>query len=185
MAEQGMEVGGYDVVIASNVLHATKEIRRTLRTVKAALKRNGMLIMNELSGSSVYAHLTFGLLEGWWCYQDEAIREPGTPGLSAGSWRRVLQEEGYRAIGFAAPGAHEYGQQVIVAHSDGVIRQPFGEPLRVPLQPPIHSSMPVVASARYARRAPIAARLESAGSVSDSALAEQVRITIRAAMGDV
>ena len=79
---QGLDVGGYDVVIAANVLHATKNIRRTLHHVKAALKRGGLLLLNELSMRSLYSHLTFGLLKGWWLYEDEALRLQGSPGLS-------------------------------------------------------------------------------------------------------
>ncbi|WP_250625011.1 class I SAM-dependent methyltransferase [Bacillus subtilis] len=33
--------GGYDAVIAANVLHATKNIRQTLRNAKAVLKKTG------------------------------------------------------------------------------------------------------------------------------------------------
>ena len=48
--------GGYDVVIAANVLHATRRIRETVRHAKAALRKNGLLVLNELSvvGSFIY-----------------------------------------------------------------------------------------------------------------------------------
>jgi Methyltransferase domain. len=36
--EQDIETGCYDAAIATNVLHATKSIRETLRNVKAVLK---------------------------------------------------------------------------------------------------------------------------------------------------
>ncbi len=38
VVEQGL-IRGYDVVIASNVLHATPVLRETLRNTKALLKR--------------------------------------------------------------------------------------------------------------------------------------------------
>ena len=41
IAGQGIDAGSYDLVIATNVLHATRNIRRTLRNVKAALRTNG------------------------------------------------------------------------------------------------------------------------------------------------
>ncbi|MGH8258916.1 MAG: beta-ketoacyl synthase N-terminal-like domain-containing protein, partial [Steroidobacteraceae bacterium] len=124
LAEQSIAVGGYDLVIAANVLHATRNIRATLRNAKAVLKGNGVLLLNELCGRSVFAHLTFGLLEGWWLYEDAGLRLEGTPGLSAEAWQRVLQGEGFRAVSFPAQAAHGYGQQIIVAQSDGLIRQP-------------------------------------------------------------
>jgi polyketide synthase PksM len=121
--EQSIEVGGYDIVIATNVLHATKDIRQTLRNAKAAMKRNGVLLVNEIVGKNMLMHLTFGLLPGWWRFEDEALRLPGSPGLSAQQWQRVLQQEGFGRVSFAVSG-DSLTQQVIVAESDGEIRLP-------------------------------------------------------------
>ncbi|KTT63179.1 hypothetical protein NS383_20995, partial [Pseudomonas oryzihabitans] len=120
LAAQGLELGSYDLVIAANVLHATANIRQVLRHVKSALKGDGWLLLNELSQASLFSHLTFGLLEGWWRYQDEALRMPGTPGLSSDSWRRVLEGEGYQAVSFPCQAFHALGQQLVMARSDGV-----------------------------------------------------------------
>ncbi len=114
--------GTYDLVLAANVLHATQDIRRTIRHAKAALKRHGQLILDEIAGPSIFAHLTFGLLPGWWRFEDSALRIPGSPGLYPETWQRVLREEGFETIAFPAREAHRFGQQVIVAGSDGVIR---------------------------------------------------------------
>ncbi|WP_313917340.1 SDR family NAD(P)-dependent oxidoreductase, partial [Tahibacter sp.] len=120
---QQIEVGAYDVLIATNVLHATRNIRRTLRNAKAALKANGVLVLNEITSHSLFAHLSFGLLQGWWRYEDEALRIAGSPMLAAQSWLRILTEEGFSPI--VMPGGENaaLGQQVIIAVSDGLIRQ--------------------------------------------------------------
>jgi NADPH:quinone reductase-like Zn-dependent oxidoreductase/3-oxoacyl-(acyl-carrier-protein) synthase/acyl carrier protein len=122
-AAQGIEPGSYDVVIAANVLHATGDIRRTLRHAKAALRRNGVLLLNEMSRNSMFSHLTFGLLEGWWLYQDDHLRIPGCPALAPDRWRDVLGDEGFRTASFPAEAAHILGHQIVLAESDGVIRQ--------------------------------------------------------------
>ncbi|WP_187413120.1 SDR family NAD(P)-dependent oxidoreductase, partial [Streptomyces sp. WAC01526] len=124
LAGQEVAPGEYDIVIATNVLHATRNIRRTLRNAKAAARPNALLLLNELSDNILFSHLTFGLLDGWWLYDDPAPRIPGSPGLAPESWRRVLGEAGFRAAFVAAEGADDLGQQVIVAESDGAIRQP-------------------------------------------------------------
>jgi len=129
LAGQQIEVGSYDLVIAANVLHATKNIRTSLRNAKAVLKGNGLLLLNEIAEKSLLSHVTFGLLEGWWLYEDKAVRIPGCPGLACETWRSVLQQEGFRSVFFPAQQAHALGQQIIVAESDGVIRQPRGLPL--------------------------------------------------------
>ncbi|WP_220025472.1 SDR family NAD(P)-dependent oxidoreductase [Paenibacillus sp. S02] len=118
---QDIDTGGYDIVIATNVLHATRNIRQTLRNVKAALRENGLILINEISGNSLLNHLSFGLLEGWWLYNDPELRIPGSPGLYPESWRKVLEMEGFRSVFFPAQEAHDIGQQIIVAESDGLI----------------------------------------------------------------
>src|SRR5699024_698104 len=67
-------------------------------------------------------HLTFGLTDGWWLYDDEEMRIPGCPGLSSDTWENVLKEKGFRSILFPAEASHKLGQQIIVAESDGIIR---------------------------------------------------------------
>ncbi|HET8888130.1 MAG TPA: type I polyketide synthase, partial [Candidatus Angelobacter sp.] len=123
LESQGMEPGAYDLAVATNVLHATKNIRKTLRNAKGLLKHNGVLLLNEILGHSLFTHLTFGLLEGWWLYGDSAVRIPGTPTLAPETWQRVLEGEGFHGVHFPAFALHAQGQQIIVAHSDGMIRQ--------------------------------------------------------------
>ena len=123
LVEQGIEVGSYDIVLATNVLHATKNIRKTIRNTKGLLKRNGILLLNEISTESIYAHLTFGLLEGWWLAEDRDLRIQGSPGIKPDTWKRVLEEEGFYEVIFPVEEVHELGQQIIVGVSDGVIRQ--------------------------------------------------------------
>src|SRR5579859_567502 len=123
LAEQGIELGSYDVVIATNVLHATSDIRRAIRNTKAALRMHGLLLLNEITGTSLFTHLTFGLLPGWWAYEDPELRVPGCPALSAENWEAVLSSEGFGAICHPTREVREAVQQVIVAESDGMVRQ--------------------------------------------------------------
>ncbi|PSL48184.1 acyl transferase domain-containing protein [Chitinophaga niastensis] len=123
VAQQGFLPGSYDLVIAANVLHATKNIVETLRNAKTLLAKNGLLLLNEVSDKSLFAHLTFGLLKGWWLYEDPALRIPGCPGLYPETWKTVLTQEGMKNIWYPASSAHICGQQVVVAESDGVISQ--------------------------------------------------------------
>lgn len=120
--QQGFEPGSYDLVMAANVLHASRDIRNTLVHVKAALKRGGWLVLNELTRVTVQATLTYGLFDGWWCQDDSARRLPGSPLLDAPGWQRLLAELGYRDL-LALPAAHQTGlnfQHVLVAASDGL-----------------------------------------------------------------
>lgn len=128
LASQSIATNQYDFVIAANVLHATPDIRETVRNAKAALKNRGILLLNEISTWSLFTHLTFGLLEGWWLHEDIEIRLPGSPGLAPEKWQMILAGEGFESIVFPAEKAHEFGQQIIAAASNGWVRQRIRKP---------------------------------------------------------
>jgi polyketide synthase PksM len=120
--QQAIQENSYDLVMAANALHATRDIRRTLRNSKALMKHDGLLVLNEITGKSVFTHLTFGLLEGWWLYEDAALRIPGCPAVRPDVWQSVLQEEGYSSVFFPAEQSHHLGLQIIAAARDSSIQ---------------------------------------------------------------
>jgi polyketide synthase PksN len=123
LCSQAIAADHYDFAIAANVLHATPNIRETVRNVKAALRNQGVLLLNEISTWSLFSHLTFGLLEGWWLHEDNAVRLAGSPALAPEKWRMILANEGFKSICFPAEKAHKFGQQIVVAASNGWVRQ--------------------------------------------------------------
>ncbi|KAL2008035.1 hypothetical protein VTN00DRAFT_8017 [Thermoascus crustaceus] len=85
--KQGYEGQKYDVVLASSVLHATRNIDNTLTNVRKLLKPGGKLIMMEVT-HTVRLDLIFGTLPGWWM-SEEPWREWG-PTLTEEQWRSAL-----------------------------------------------------------------------------------------------
>lgn len=63
---QGFVEASYDLVIASNVLHATKHIEESIGHVRKLLKPGGRLAMIEMVRSESFTNLIFGTLPGWW-----------------------------------------------------------------------------------------------------------------------
>ncbi|WGF87499.1 SDR family NAD(P)-dependent oxidoreductase [Marinivivus vitaminiproducens] len=94
-AEQGFALGAYDVVLGTNVLHATADIGRSVTHVNALLRRGGLFFLNELTRSGAFATMTFGLLDGWWAYRDDGRRLPDSPIVSPDGWRSALGEAGF------------------------------------------------------------------------------------------
>ena len=141
---QSIEGNRYDAVIATNVLHATSDMRETVRNAKALLKRGGMLLVNELSAWSWHTHFTFGLLDGWWLYEDETLRLPGSPCLSPAQWQSLLKAERFLDIRFPAHADHGLGQLTLAARSDGVVRQRLVQPA-APAKAPLRRVAPVAA----------------------------------------
>jgi len=65
--DQDFQAGSYDVVVASDVLHATAEIQRTMVNVRSLLKPGGKLVLIEETGSKqLLRWLPFATLPGWW-----------------------------------------------------------------------------------------------------------------------
>ncbi|MFH0891595.1 MAG: amino acid adenylation domain-containing protein, partial [Candidatus Falkowbacteria bacterium] len=111
--QQDFLIGEYDIVLAANVLHATKNIRNTLLRVKKLLKTNGLLVLNENTKRSDFATLTFGLTAGWWLYEDGIYRIKHSPLLNLDQWGVFLENSGFNNIVLL-------GDNIIVASSDGM-----------------------------------------------------------------
>ncbi|KAL3476509.1 hypothetical protein BJX99DRAFT_258441 [Aspergillus californicus] len=62
--------GQYDVVVSSNCIHATRDLRASCRALHGLLRPKGMLCLLELTRDLPWLDLTFGLLEGWWRFED-------------------------------------------------------------------------------------------------------------------
>jgi len=66
-ADQGFQAGSYDVIVASDVLHATAIMRRTMANVRSLLKPGGKLVLVEETGCAKRLRfLPFATLPGWW-----------------------------------------------------------------------------------------------------------------------
>ncbi|MEV5508421.1 type I polyketide synthase [Streptomyces orinoci] len=94
--EQGVETGAWDVVVAYNVLHATPDLRPTLRHVHRLLAPGGALFLLEASREPRFAVATAGLFEGWWFFED-GLREH-TPLVAPEVWRGLLTETGFANV---------------------------------------------------------------------------------------
>lgn len=122
-AEQGFAVGNADLVIASHVIHATRRIDASLGHVKDLLKKNGLLVLNETTIPQAFLTVTFGLMDGWWRFEDAEQRIVGSPLLDRARWGRALERRGFTGVRYAGEGgpAAESSQTVIVASSDGAL----------------------------------------------------------------
>ncbi|KAK2800138.1 Type I Iterative PKS [Emmonsiellopsis sp. PD_5] len=98
--QQGFVPENYDVIIASNVLHATPNIAETLDHVRTLLKPNGKLLFIEGIVQRPAA-LPFALLPGWWLSEDEFRDDEEGPLLSENMWKRVLCSRGFSGVDFA------------------------------------------------------------------------------------
>nr|ALP31891.1 polyketide synthase 9 [Diaporthe helianthi] len=86
----------YDLVIASNVLHATPDLNKTLRHVRSLLKPNGRLLLQELACESKWMNLIMGFLPGWWLgAPDGRVQEPY---IGRQAWDKRLQQASFKPL---------------------------------------------------------------------------------------
>ena len=122
-AAQGFETHGYDLVVAANVLHATRDLGETLEHCRALLAPSGTLVALEGLRRQGWLDLTRGLLDGWWRFSDAYRTDGALVGETV--WRRVLAEAGYGEVAVLSPGA-EAPQGVIVARGPAKVVEPPG-----------------------------------------------------------
>ncbi|KAL5050934.1 hypothetical protein BDW71DRAFT_215073 [Aspergillus fruticulosus] len=91
--EQGFVPHTFDLVIASNVLHATPILRETLQRVHQLLVPNGWLLLHELHTDLKVTNFLMGTLPGWWLGAEDG--RPDAPYVSPERWDQEL-----RAVGF-------------------------------------------------------------------------------------
>ncbi|MFE5518632.1 amino acid adenylation domain-containing protein [Streptomyces virginiae] len=98
-AGQGFATGHYDLVVASNVLHATRDLTLVLRHVSELLAPGGRLLLVEITVPAAVYTLTFGLTDGWWRYVDTQYRLPHGPLLDGARWQALLEAGGWTLAG--------------------------------------------------------------------------------------
>ncbi len=69
-AQQGFDLNTFDIIIASDVIHATRNLGVSLGNAQKLLASEGVLMMLEVTNSPVYLDFIFGMTEGWWLFED-------------------------------------------------------------------------------------------------------------------
>lgn len=62
--------GLFDVVVATNCIHATRDTVSTARNMASLLRPDGIFCMVEFTRGLYWFDLVYGLLDGWWAFDD-------------------------------------------------------------------------------------------------------------------
>ena len=119
-APQGYPEGQFDVVAATNVLHATRDLRATIRRVKSLLAPGGILILCEATTHFGWFDVSTGLIEGWQLFEDGLRNDH--PLLPPETWKAALLEGGFETVSVYPPAgspAEALAQRVVVAKASG------------------------------------------------------------------
>ncbi|GAA2597831.1 hypothetical protein GCM10010399_30630 [Dactylosporangium fulvum] len=88
--------GGFDVVLAFNVLHIPADPYECVRHVQGLLAPGGRLCALETVRMPWASELCVGLLPQWWAFADDLRRH--SPIMSADQWRALLASTGFEEV---------------------------------------------------------------------------------------
>ncbi len=111
--EQGFAPASFDIVIASNVLHATRDLGETMDHVRELLAPRGMFVGIEINDTPRWVDLVFGLTAGWWRFADD-IRSDHA-GIRADEWKQLFAARGFEEAHALTLSASLAGQAVLIA----------------------------------------------------------------------
>ena len=95
--DQGFDLNSFDLIIASDVIHATRDLSISLGNAQKLLASEGILTMLEVTNSPVYLDFIFGMTEGWWLFEDFRTDHAT---MSPEMWKKVLGDNGYSDIAY-------------------------------------------------------------------------------------
>ena len=110
------ELKGQHIVLASNAIHATRNLVVSGSNVHQALRPDGFLMMLEMTEVVPFIDLVFGLLEGWWLFDDGRNHAV----VPAEHWERELHAAGFGHVDWTDGELVENSlQKVIMALASG------------------------------------------------------------------
>ena len=125
---QGFDWHGYDLLIASNVLHATRDLQETLTHCRRLLAPSGQLLALENLRAQGWLDLTFGQLDGWWRFADSYRPHHAVAGPAV--WRQALGDTGFDEVEVLGVDESESAgmpdRGVIVARGPAEVDEPQG-----------------------------------------------------------
>lgn len=60
----------YHIIIAANCVHATRNVTRSLANTRQMLRNDGFICLVEFTKEIFWFDLVYGLLKGWWLFED-------------------------------------------------------------------------------------------------------------------
>ena len=125
--KQGFLSGSYDLIVASQALHATKSLAKTMANVRSLLRPGGKLLMVETTQDALDVQIIFGTLPGWWSSEEAERKHSPFVGLDA--WSSVLIQTGFSGLDHSVNDSQDpknYSQSVLLSTAlDEAIPVPF------------------------------------------------------------
>ncbi|CAL8093609.1 unnamed protein product [Orchesella dallaii] len=93
---QGFSPQYYDMIVAAEVIHATKNICQTLANLRFLMREGATIHIVETTKPDRRLTFIFGLLDGYWKFEDHELR-PDHVTLSPEKWEHALNSCGFKS----------------------------------------------------------------------------------------
>ena len=105
--------GNFDIVIGTNVVHATSDIVQSCKRIKSLLKEGGCMLLSEVTRIVDWYDIVFGLLDGWWEATDgrEYVLQ------DAETWMKKVKEAGFATAAYSGGSSLEATTQNLILGS--------------------------------------------------------------------
>ncbi|KAL4961062.1 uncharacterized protein BDV14DRAFT_204062 [Aspergillus stella-maris] len=121
------------IILATNCVHATHSLAVTTKNIHRMLRPDGFLIMLEMTEAVPWVDSVFGLVEGWWLFNDGRSHALAQPDV----WDKTLRANGYGHVDWSDGHLPENSiQRIIIALASSQSHN------RVAMIPPAPSKMP-------------------------------------------
>jgi len=89
--------GAFHCIIATNCIHATRNLDVSLRHARQMLRDDGALTLVEITKNMFWLDIVVGLFEGWWLFEDG--REHAL--VNEKHWERRMKAAGFREVSWS------------------------------------------------------------------------------------
>jgi acyl transferase domain-containing protein/acyl carrier protein len=122
--EQEFDLGSFDIILGTNVIHAVSDVRVALRHINDLLAPGGSLLFVDVATPHLWLNAVFGLTSGWWRFTDRDLR-PHHPLLEREQWQKVLSETGFSETASLSGLIRSQGGESLIGL---MARKPWSEP---------------------------------------------------------
>ncbi|KAF7535686.1 hypothetical protein G7054_g5162 [Neopestalotiopsis clavispora] len=123
---QGFKTADFDLVLAGDLLHATKDVSAVLQNLRGILKATGNLIFLEHTVRDSFAlNFGFGILPNWWSSEDKS--RASVPLLTESEWDIMLLENGFSGNDLVVKDSESHD-----AHKASIIVSSVIQPPQIP-----------------------------------------------------
>ena len=126
------------MILATNCVHATHSLLNSTTNIHKLLRSDGFLMMLEMTEPLPWIDLIFGLVEGWWLFNDGRRHALASPSV----WQKTLHAAGYGHVDWTEGNRPEANvQRLIIA----LASSPRYDRVVIPPKPPLNQTTDLVA----------------------------------------